>query len=85
VPRKGSPESGFVGTTPSSPRPRRTLLAVRGALAASALGAYTVAGAIGAVLALLPAALKAVPRGRAGATLPRAPSQVEASREPLAG
>ncbi|HEY6004321.1 MAG TPA: hypothetical protein VIV57_15705 [Anaeromyxobacter sp.] len=56
---------------------------MRGALAISVLGAYSVAGAIGAVLALLPAALRPIPRGRLGSAAPPAPS--EASREPLAG
>jgi hypothetical protein len=72
-------------TAPVEPKARlgRALLAVRGALAASALGAYSVAGAIGATIALLPAALRPIPRGRPASGLARAPA--EASREPLAG
>jgi hypothetical protein len=88
VSQPGSPERAASPPAEAFPAPlhtARTFLAVRGALAASALGVYSVVGAIGAFLALLPAALRAVPRGRAGSALPRAPSQVEASREPLAG
>jgi hypothetical protein len=81
VPRKGSLE-GAPATAQPRP-PRRALLAVRGALAASALGVSSVAGAIGAFLALLPAALRPIPRGRLDTALPPAPT--EASREPLAG
>jgi hypothetical protein len=81
VSRKGSPEGASAAV--QRPSPPRALLAVRGALAASALGVYSVAGAIGAVLALLPAALRPIPRGRPGSAASPAPT--EASREPLAG
>ena len=80
--RKGSPERGSGAAAETLAR-RRALLAVRGALAASALGAYSIAGTIGAVLALLPAALRPIPRGRPASAPSRTPS--EASREPLAG
>lgn len=64
-------------------RPHRGLLAMRGALSAAALGAYSIAGVVGAFLALFPAALRPVPRGRAASGA--APVAPEASREPLAG
>jgi hypothetical protein len=81
VSRKGSLEGAPAAAPHASSR--RAVLAVRGALAASALGASSVAGAIGAFLALLPAALRPIPRGRLDTALPPAPT--EASREPLAG
>lgn len=65
---------------------RRALLLVRGALSASALGLYTLAGVAGTFLALLPAAFPAVPRGRRvprSAPLPAAAAA--ATREPMAG
>jgi hypothetical protein len=80
---QGSPGRG-PPPAPARVEPRhRRLLAARGAISAAALGAYSLAGAFGAFLALFPAALRPVPRGRtASAGAPVAP---EASREPLAG
>jgi hypothetical protein len=87
APQRGSPDRGStVAPAPdgrSVPRRPSTYLALRGAASASALGVYTVVGAIGAFLALFPAALRPVPRGRAGEARVSAPS-TEASREPLA-
>jgi len=45
--------------------PSRAVLFLRGAAGVLALGMYTVAGAVGAVLALVPPALRGRPRGRA--------------------
>jgi hypothetical protein len=85
--QRGSPDRGPAAAPAtdgrSVPRRQRTLLALRGAASASALGVYTVVGAVGAFLALFPAALRPVPRGRAGDARVPAPS-TEASREPLA-
>jgi hypothetical protein len=80
---QGSPGPGpHPAPSRVEPRRHRRLLAARGALSAAALGAYSIAGALGAFLALLPAALRPVPRGRTTTGAPAAP---EASREPLAG
>jgi hypothetical protein len=87
VSQRGSPDRGSsfapVREGYIAPRRRRTLLAVRGALSATALGASSVLGAVGAFLALFPAALRPVPRGRHSPADARATG--EASREPLAG
>jgi hypothetical protein len=86
--QRGSPDSGPT-VAPAlderlAPRRRRTMLALHGAVSAAALGVYTVVGAVGAFLALFPASLRPVPRGRSGEARAPAPS-AEASREPLAG
>jgi hypothetical protein len=82
--QRGSPDGGPIpAPAQEASRRRRTLLAARGAVSATALGAYTIAAAIGAFLALFPAALRPVPRGRSATTGTRVAP--EASREPLAG
>jgi hypothetical protein len=63
---------------------RRASLFLQGVVSASVLGAYTIAGAVGAFLALLPVALRAEPRGRGESTPSRVPAP-EGSREPAAG
>lgn len=87
--QRGSPERGSLAAAAEEsatlPR-RRAVLFLRGAVAASTLGAYTVAAAVGAFLALLPAAVRRAPRGRA-ALAPSADGELssDAAREPLAG
>jgi hypothetical protein len=88
VTHRGSPVRG--AATPDreveDPSARRAVLFVRGVLSASRLGLYTVAGGIGAALALLPAALSPAPRGRtASVSSPPPGPATEANREPLAG
>ncbi len=81
--QRGSPASGASPSREVETRSRpRALLFVRGVVSATRLGLYTVGGAIGATLALLPAAARGAPRGR---TAPAPAAGAEASREPLAG
>jgi hypothetical protein len=64
----------------------RSVLFLRGALSALRLAASTVAGVVGATLALLPAASAAGPVGRGAAGTPGAkPAPGESTREPLPG
>ncbi len=67
---------------------RRLILFCRGVLATLVLAAFTVIGAIGAFLALLPAALQRGPRGRAVAAAPPPVARVPeagSSQEALPG
>lgn len=83
--QRGSPERGASAVPEAAGEvpPRRATLFLSGAAGTLALGAYTIAGAIGAVVALLPAVLRGRPRGRA-APAPAREVAPEAE-EPLPG
>jgi hypothetical protein len=81
VTRWGSPEPGAAPADglPEGRRERRAVLLGRSAAGSVALAVRTVAGIVGAVLALLPAAMGRRPAGRLG---PRRADAPGASPEP---